>query len=680
MKSIRQVWRQPTRWILGILLIALSVAVLCVCLGQSFSAGVAQEGLDDKFITLAFPSDVYGAAADRWIVEYAKENPDVITSISSPGFASAYIGGLTADNFTDYIHYDSYKGFSYKPYDRVVFEITLESIVPVQEDSFIVPDEAPAWNGESVFEGIRVALTGRVDSVIALQENYSDPTGFTVKMTLEVADEAALEALDLQIGQRYLVYGTDYVDNDYLLRNMLAQSKNTELYEAFDHSKYETYRNGRNQYVAKIRFGHLITGITASQHDMYRTVSFKLTNLAEALTVEYRVDENGVKRPVSGTSFVDLKGNPKEYTAEEYAAKYGNPFIARLDGTAEQFLASEAGAEWKKIVDTLKLSYGTFPVISVNTMNELTHFARGNAKIVEGADFSDEDIASGARVCIISETVARLNGISVGDKISLSYYEKNVELPMESILSDGEGVTNPSAAFYDPETTPLSDSEEYTVVGLYRKSEEWSSSEEDFYGFTPNTVFVPQGVIDVTEEHSHGGLFRSFVIKNGCLEEFALAVSDAGFDEQLLFDDNGYADMENSLADYENTADRIIPLGFVVWSVVTALFVLLFPLRQGRELDTMDSLGCNRLQRIWHVIVSSAGILIPGSLLGLGVGMLLWESVVELMSYSATGSLKIEMDIGYFVLIALIQLFISLLAVVAVSVPMTRTRGLDKRR
>ena len=139
--------------------------------------------------------------------------------------------------------------------------------------------------------------------------------------------------------------------------------------------------------------------------------------------------------------------------------------------------------------NALHRSHG-IPIIGVDDMMYLSQFVRGNAEIFEGENFTAEQVASGAKVCIISEMLAHINGISVGDKIDLSYYEKNLSDPNEAILSEGVGVNNPTSAYYDSVNTPLSPGEEYTVVGIYRKGDAWSVF--DLQNITPNTMNSPK--------------------------------------------------------------------------------------------------------------------------------------------------------------------------------------------
>ena len=78
MHSIKQSMLRPARTLLGILLITLAAAVLCVCLGQSLAAGATDSLLDEKYLTVAFPSDLYSPEAHEWAVAYAAEHPEII--------------------------------------------------------------------------------------------------------------------------------------------------------------------------------------------------------------------------------------------------------------------------------------------------------------------------------------------------------------------------------------------------------------------------------------------------------------------------------------------------------------------------------------------------------------------------------------------------------------------------
>jgi hypothetical protein len=289
---------------------------------------------------------------------------------------------------------------------------------------------------------------------------------------------------------------------------------------------------------------------------------------------------------------------------------------------------------------------------------------------------TDEEMASGAKVCLISETVASKNGISVGDKISLSFYAKDMLYPLENMIDAMPA--NPMAAHFG-NRSELLEAQEFEVIGIYSKANECALPEIDPYGFTPNTVFVPQASISVGVEQSHLGMFRNFVVSNEHLATLAEALADAGYDEDVLFDDNGYAEIKENLTAYEGTADRILPLALIAWAVVAILFIILYPGREGAALDTMDSLGCERRGRISHLIIWTLCVTVPGSACGAAIGVALWDTFIDTLASFGGTEVSIAINYGYFAAIAIAQLVIITLAVTLVAVPMTRSRGLDRR-
>jgi hypothetical protein len=289
---------------------------------------------------------------------------------------------------------------------------------------------------------------------------------------------------------------------------------------------------------------------------------------------------------------------------------------------------------------------------------------------------TDEEMASGAKVCLISEVVANKNGISVGDKISLSFYEKDMLYPLENMIDTMPA--NPMAAHFGNQGELLG-AQEFEVIGIYSKANEWALPEIDPYGFTPNTVFVPQASISVGVEQSHLGMFRNFVVSNEHLATLAEALADAGYDEDVLFDDNGYAEIKENLTAYEGTADRILPLALIAWAVVAVLFIMLYPCREGAVLVSMDSLGCPRGDRISHLIKWTLCVTVPGSIVGAIMGVALWDTVIGTLASFGGAEISIEINYAYFAAIAVAQLAIVTLAVAVVAVPLTRSRGLDRR-
>lgn len=115
MKAIRQLLRQPTKFLSGVIAISLAVCVLCVCLGQSLVARKTENALGDQFTTIALQTTKYNFSMEpcvdedgnegsivhwsaslpedieNWIADTAQSRPNLVATVASPGLASAYI-------------------------------------------------------------------------------------------------------------------------------------------------------------------------------------------------------------------------------------------------------------------------------------------------------------------------------------------------------------------------------------------------------------------------------------------------------------------------------------------------------------------------------------------------------------------------------------------------------------
>ena len=75
---------------------------------------------------------------------------------------------------------------------------------------------------------------------------------------------------------------------------------------------------------------------------------------------------------------------------------------------------------------------------------------------------------------------------------------------------------------------------------------------------------------------------------------------------------------------------------------------------------------------IRYVMLSQGAILLPGTLLGLGAGIVLWSKVAEKLLASGSGTLTLEMNPASLAIPALIQLAAVLLGVLCLALYLTR--------
>lgn len=732
MKTIKQLLRQPMKTLFGVVLVAIAVAVLCVCLGQSIAAKETEQRLNETYMTAAFVEADTNSLQSTWLSTYAQEHPEVVKSVSQVGLASAYIPELTIDNWTQHWHVPLVSNSNMcAPYDTAMLEITLTEIGESMGYQTYAKDWAGNYitdeNGELMpleypGEDVVVRLTGTIERVIGLEAGYPDPTGFTARLTLSMPNQAALDELNLTVGERYLVYGTDYADQDWELRQRVATimtwNKDAALPEwdldtfegIREYSSYEmdgityysywTYNEqGQAEEIIstdnledvpvvsfKCKIGDLYHGMELSELNQFRSISMSCNS--DGVMPESRIyqteDGTWVCELIEERSYLGENGQEISISQEEYAQRYREPTIARLTGTAEEFLASEEGALWAEALHNVEVNNHAFAIFGVDKLRYIENFNSGEAKIIQGRDFTGEELETGAKVCIISRQLAEANGLTVGDTIEPRFYDPDLSLRYQ--LSMSNNTFTPKPLYYFSTTTQSGEAQSYTIVGIYEQNDptpslvDTSGNMVNPYGFTSNTIFAPKASIDAAMQYSEAWLFKTVVLHNGALEEFQLAAIEAGLGEEFQYDDNGYSAVEGSLLSYQEGANRALMIGLVVYGIVLLLYLVLYPVRQGGVLATMESLGAKRTQRMGHILGSSLGILVPGAVLGAGAGMLLWQRVVDMLAAEGSAALGIQMNAAAMVSIAAVQLVLAAVLVCLLSLPMTGSRSLMKRK
>lgn len=620
MKTVHQLLRQPVKSLLLLLLVFLASAMLVICVGQYTAAGLTRANLDDRYDTVALLSDEYfwektpGGQAhspflpediQSWVDNTLATRKDLVKEESHTQVYSAYIPGVAPDNYSQYENGGYLDGYNIEtigagyPYRCAMLEVTLTAV-----GTEIMEKTKSYGTPEGEMQTFRTSITllcaGRIEKVLGLEQGFASPVGSTIALLIRCYDEEDLAAMELEPGNRYLVYGLDYTEMDAMSREMAVLN----YYPLYDE----------------------LFGEDLEQVDCRMTVCNEID-----FPVICQEGDDFVLREDLRNKYI-FADNQIRYTqvpAEEMTETYTIPTMVKLSGTGESFLQKEEGQLWKKTLENMEINNHGFPVLAVDKLGYQVAFARGDSRITEGRDFTQEELTRESRVCIISENLAVGNGLSVGDTIPMQTYgyDPNIAVVQYELIW---GTRFPSAAIYSDEMGFTSDVEEYTIVGIYRQNNAWEN-QDDFYGLTPNVVFVPKGSISGDFRWGDHGILYTLVLHNGKMTEFQELQTQAGYPELFICMDGGYTEIASGLDTYEGVAAKALYIGAGGGAVILLLFLVLCPLQQRKNLFLMGSLGTSPGGKIRHIFVSTMALMVPGVVLGVLTGALLWKQVATVL-------------------------------------------------
>ena len=680
MKTIKQLLRQPLKTVVGITIVALAFAILVTCVGQYTATDLSRENLDDRYTTIGLLSSEYlrektdrgykylsklSEGKQNWIDWLISNRADIVKTVSSTGLTSAYIPGLTIDNFSRYDRGYNIGMYNYgQPYRSAMMAIALTKIGSIETKNAIY------IGAQECITDTTILCVGTVESVIGLEKGFAPPTGNEIVLQIKVPSKDAFDALKLEVGQTYLVYGDNYCDNRYELMGEIDiyQSAYEELFGSLH--TIEAFTRLYNYDPMLEQFDCVLTvcdpaSMTAWQPTSYDSTGNPINYMRSDQYEVYYIDGEKIKR--------------KWVPAEEYVPYYQLPTITPLNSSVDEFLTSEDGALWQEALDKMEINNHAFPILCVEKLGYQAVFAREQARIVEGRDFTESELTNGEKVCIISQTVATKSGLKVGDTIELRTYGRDLSInnQLNEMMIAG---SFPTATFYSEALGFSSEMETYTIVGLYRQEDAWQNS-HDSYGFTPNTIFVPKTSVTAEMEIRDKGLYYTLVLENGKLEEFQTLMEEAGLPDLFICYDQGYSEFVASLDAYEDISEKALYIGLAAFAAIILLFLFLYPAQQRRSLRLMGALGASAWGRFRHTFISILCVLVPGAALGGYVGSKLWTRIAAALMEWINIEIALESDMTA-IAPRLTAVGIAVVAALALVVcaALSRNRGLMKRR
>ena len=357
------------------------------------------------------------------------------------------------------------------------------------------------------------------------------------------------------------------------------------------------------------------------------------SNTFNAANSLYKIQTFGVARDkFFRSNYYCYSIGRSEYVSCDYP--YENPFwIYEYDELKSK---PEMLKKYEQIARAYYINSRSFGVMTTNDLTGIPAFHLGNMFIPEGRMITEEEYASGAKVCMISTDLAKLQGWNVGDKIDFSFYEYNNFVNATiwgSRLSPRYTYTDPDHFF---------DNGEYEIVGTYnvRPLTGTSAVSASAVSVPWNTIYIPEKSLEnapAEEDRPVTGALLTIWLENGKIEPFIERMNELGitgakqgdYEARFTFYDQGYSRIQPSLEALSGTAELLLILSSSLLVIAALLLAFFYAQSQKQSIGTMRLLGCSKARAFVAVMLSALIIAVTGALIGAAIGHALTASVGE---------------------------------------------------
>ena len=685
MNPMHQLTRRPVKAAFGALLLALAGVILALSGGQFWAAVQTRAGVEETYTTVAVVTGgkrqlvssgdiVYEDIgptyeANEFLKEAAQKGWSIIRGQATMGLAGGYSPKLTPLTTFYQMDVDSsdtrIDNDEDVPYNFAILEI---EITEVGEERVYYPRE---YDTGAFFNWV---VSGKVLGVQAMSGDWNDPTGRNANFYLQITGESDAAGKALQAGQRILVFTHNYRDLDFEQRCLIAEDLRLSGYEV-DPRSLDIENN-------LIRYADRTTAITITDGEgnpwpddapLYKdpvTGNESTIDLRRLNTIAFNVDDCSQPWTLYDEQW-NVEEQKWEWTVQRVIAYDTDYDLASFtilpEGvTAEEMIASSP--TWQKAMESVRVNSHSVPVLAVNHLEALADFAAGTTMVTQGRSISQKEYSSGAPVCLISESLARENGLNVGDPLPLSLYEFDRDLWYNFVCE-----YNPRPTCYLPDQGFRQETE-YTIIGLYRQSSEWVTTPTSF---TPNSVFVPEKSVTCQTVYGNYGVWSSLVLQNGTIDQMEARLAENGLGGTVTYYDQGYSNIVESLDGYTRVSRTVLCVCLALWAVVLAAYCVLLPMQEGKTALRMWTLGAKRRDIAGQIWMPSALMAAAGTVIALAVSIPGMSWATDKIQALTGSDLTLTVSTGQTVALCAGALAIALAVIALVSVS-TAQRGIRK--
>lgn len=250
---------------------------------------------------------------------------------------------------------------------------------------------------------------------------------------------------------------------------------------------------------------------------------------------------------------------------------------------------------YRSLASVLKNRNNGYRVSPVTDLATLRPWQQGELKLLDGGRlFTAVEYATDAKVCVISNLLSTVAGLSVGDTIRLS-------------LNDCQNLP------YSSWVETLAPEEAYTVVGIYSRTADH-----------PDTLYIPRSKPNTAVGMTTGYTLGQFRLDNDLAETFhqqAQSLLPAGY--RLTVYDEGYGAVAGPYKELKSLTLLFLLVCLLVVPGVLALYSYLFISRRREDALLQRALGVKSAHALRGFLAASLAVTLPAALTGLLAGRML---------------------------------------------------------
>lgn len=267
-------------------------------------------------------------------------------------------------------------------------------------------------------------------------------------------------------------------------------------------------------------------------------------------------------------------------------------------------------------IQNMKAANGAFTLMGYNSLSAMTEFVEGSFTIKEGSVSDDFE----SMTCVISEELATLNNISVGDKITLI------------------------------DTNNTKNTYELEVTGIYVENTENSKDMRNMFSSSANTIITNSNVVKKileTNENLNATVTPTFILKSSdIVDKFISEVSEKGLSEYFEVTTNidEVISATKSIVNVKTFATTFLIITLIIGGVV--LFVInMINIRERKyEIGVLRTIGMSKLKVISQFVFELIFVAFFSLLIGAGIGSLCSVSVANKLLETEINNTQNDME------------------------------------